>query len=55
MPFNEDKALSDIYQSIGRLNMRQLIVLQMMLSEHIFNCVQYADIQKEKANAGREI
>lgn len=45
---NEEKAMQDAINSIGKLNFRQLVSLQASLAEHIFNCLQHFHLQRER-------
>jgi len=50
-PINKDKVLTDIYNGVALLSFGDLVLLQAQVSEHMHNCWQHHQLQREKVKA----
>ena len=46
---NHEKVLQDLYNNIAKLGFGDLLLVQAQLSEHIHNCWQHHQLQREQA------
>lgn len=46
---NREKVLQDTYDNIAKLGFGDLLLLQAQISEHIHNCWQHHQLEREKA------
>lgn len=51
---NREKVLSDVYENIAKLGFGDLLLIQAQVSEHIFNCWQHHELEREKARAATQ-
>lgn len=51
MPLNKEKAMSDAINALVRLDMRQLILFNAHLADHMFNMLQHADVSRAQKEA----
>jgi len=50
MPLNRTKLMQDAIESVCKLNMRELIMFNAQLAEHMQNIVQHNDLKKAHDN-----